>query len=298
MSLRRLVGLALGLLMVAAGAGCERATVYGTVVDERGELLPGVIVTVARTREQDLSDAMGAYAISFEPRGAHTLHYVKTGFTPAVLDLEITEPRSVQAKVVEMWRVPPNPGVFALRNYRYDPLTPVEIESFPIQDAGTLYGTQRDAEYVTDNQAPVIIMHRMPTFDVRFARLEERPLATADGKPIKDAPEAWVLAEPLATDVTAIDQPEGLLQRLTFTVPLEPGVYAVHWGALHGYTATEKRIFLFRVLGPDEVVAPEVEGETTAEDDEAAANEDEAEADDEGSAVRNRATAVDDDGGF
>lgn len=278
-------------VILLAAAGCERATVHGTVVDERGQLLPGVIVTVERTREQDLSDAMGAYSIQFRPRGTHILHYQKTGFTPAMLELSIDSPRAVQANAVEMWRVPPNPGVFILRNYRYESTTPVEIEPLSIYEAGNLYGTQRDPEYLTENSAPIIILHRMPTFDVRFARMEERPIALGDQKPPEDGPRAWVLAEPLAADLTLIDEPQGLLQRLSFDAPLEPGVYAVHWGALHGYTATEARIFFFRVPDP-EAPAEEIEGETdeTGETEEPEESpETPAPRDDE---------AVDDDGGF
>lgn len=275
MTPRRFCTLVLLGCVVGLGAGCERATVYGTVVDERGELLPGVIVTVQRTREQDLSDAMGAYNIQFRPRGSHTLHYQKTGFTPAVLEVDVDAPRSVQAKAVEMWRVPLSAGVFMLRNYQFEPTTPVEIETFPFHEGEMLYGTQRDPEYITDNHAPIVILHRMPTFDVRLARLEERPFTVAGGEPVEDGPKAWVLADPLATDIAPVDEPEGLLRRLTFEVPLPPGVYAVHWGALLGHAATEKRIFMFQIVDP-EAEAPEGT-EDTADADEDTADEEETE---------------------
>lgn len=244
---------------IALGAGCERASVHGTVIDERGDLLPGVIVTVERSREQDLTDAMGEYHIGFRPRGAHTLLFHKTGFTPAILELDVDGPRSVDAKAVEMWRVPIGAGVYVFNEFQFEATTPVEATPFPIQNAGSLYGTQRDPEYATANLAPVIILYRVPTFDARLARIEEQLIAREDGKADEDGPKAWVLAEPVAADLVPIDEPEGLLHRLSYDAPLTPGVYAVHWGALHGSTATEGRIFMFRILAPDEEIPTETE---------------------------------------
>jgi hypothetical protein len=43
---------------------------------------------------------------------------------------------------------------------------------------------------------------------------------------------------------------------------LTPGVYAVHWGALEGYTTTDSRMFLFRV---GEAEPPPAEAQPTPE---------------------------------
>lgn len=243
--------------VIAVATGCERATVEGMVIDERGDRLPGVAVTVERTRDQALTNAMGEYAVTFRPRGSHVLGFHKSGFTPAVLKLDVDSPRTVQARNVEMWRVPPNGGVFIMQDFRFEATTPVEAMPYPILDKGTTYGTQRDAEYLTTNVEPLIVVYRLPTFDVRLARLEEQPQAMPDGTAIKDGPKSCVLAESIPVDLAPMDQPEGLLRRLTYENPLAPGVYAVHWGALLGHTSTDKRIFMFRILTPEEAAAPE-----------------------------------------
>ena len=54
-----------------------------------------------------------------------------------------------------------------------------------------------------------------------------------------------------------LDEPEKLLVELKATAPLEPGVYAIHWGALEGYDSIDPRIFMFALKAP----APEDEGE-------------------------------------
>jgi len=49
-----------------------------------------------------------------------------------------------------------------------------------------------------------------------------------------------------------IDLPEGQLQRVVVDRPLQPGVYAVHWGAIEGYTTLDARAYVFRVVEPPE----------------------------------------------
>jgi hypothetical protein len=232
-------------LVALAGVGCERATVEGVVIDERGDRLPGVAITVEGTRDQALSNALGEYRVQFRPRGNHLLQFRKTGFTPGILELEVLGPRTVSARTVELWRVPPYAGVFLVERYRFEATTPVEVTPFGIVDEETAYGTQRDPEYTSTNPYPVIILHRVSPFDVWLARLEERP-TTEQSK-------AWVLAETIATNLAALDQPEGVLQQLKYQGALEPGVYAVHWGALFGSTQNEARIFTFRIATPEEL---------------------------------------------
>jgi hypothetical protein len=252
--------------LILASTGCERASVEGMIIDERGERLPGVVVSVEGTRDQALSNAMGEYTVQFRPRGPHVLDFHKSGFAPAMLELDVDGPRTVQARTVEMWRVPPNAGVFILDDFRFEGTTPVEVAPFPFENQVTAYGTQRDPEYFTENVEPIIIIYRLPTFDVRLARLEERPVAMPDGTAIENGPKAWVLAESLAVDLAPMDQPEGLLGRLVYDGPLDPGVYAVHWDALNGHTSIEARIFMFRILTPEEAAAPEVLTEDPDED--------------------------------
>jgi hypothetical protein len=51
--------------------------------------------------------------------------------------------------------------------------------------------------------------------------------------------------------VAPADEPKHLLGEVRFLDALEPGVYALHWGALNGYSATDSRLFLFAVPSPE-----------------------------------------------
>ena len=47
-----------------------------------------------------------------------------------------------------------------------------------------------------------------------------------------------------------LDEPDRLLVELAPAAMLEPGTYAVHWGAFEGLASLEPRVFLFRVPDP------------------------------------------------
>ena len=44
-----------------------------------------------------------------------------------------------------------------------------------------------------------------------------------------------------------VDEPERYLQQIRLAEPLEPGLYAVHWGALAGHKTSETRAFVFQI---------------------------------------------------
>jgi hypothetical protein len=90
------------------------------VVDPQGIALPGVSISVRGTDSQAISDVNGQYRLRARP-GYLQLDFIKTGYTPATLQLQVDEARGVHAAQVVMWPLPDNKGVFLYESYRYSP---------------------------------------------------------------------------------------------------------------------------------------------------------------------------------
>jgi hypothetical protein len=93
-------------------------------------------------------------------------------------------------------------------------------------------------------------------------RLETVKLIDAGGKPYER--DLWVAAERVPAWAEAVDPPEKLLVRFALGDALEPGAYAVSWGAFEGYTVTEAHAYAFRVIEPE----PEEDGEPASDQEE------------------------------
>ncbi len=256
-------------------AGCHQSVgLRGTVVDVRGEALPGVAVTVHGANSQSATDGLGRYGGPYNmlrsAPGLITLDYLKTGYTAGHQTLEVKQAGIVDAPTVALWPLPANQGVYLFQDYRYQELSRTEAKRFLAQPApgetgagGVLFGTKKRPECETSSTRPEILCYRLPAYDIGLYRLEERsaapPLQSSANAPppSEDAPLAftetiWAPARAIQFAPVPIDEPERLLVRLELSEPLAPGVYAVHWGALEGHTTTDTRIFLFRVAPPPE----------------------------------------------
>jgi len=86
-------------------SGCSPAVIEGQVLDVRQEPLPGAAVTVDGTHDQSLTNALGRYTIDFAP-GKVLLRFIKTGYTPGLLELTVNEARHVEATPVVLWHLP------------------------------------------------------------------------------------------------------------------------------------------------------------------------------------------------
>ena len=238
-----------GLAGLAAAAalclgGCSRAVVEGKVVDVRGEALPGVAVRIEDTDFMGLSNALGEYRIRYRP-GSFLLKLNKTGYTPGEIAFDIPEARRVEASTAELWPVPSTQGVYLFENYRYRETTRVEPREFFLAEGDLAYGTEQRPRVSTSDATPLLISYRLPRYDARLSRLRQSDAKRAAGQ--KEIITVWIDAGTIRPKQSPIDAAKGLLQSLQLPAPLEPGMYAVHWGALEGYTALERRIFLFQV---------------------------------------------------
>ncbi|MEA3364180.1 MAG: carboxypeptidase-like regulatory domain-containing protein [Candidatus Hydrogenedentes bacterium] len=253
-----------GVCCFVALAACNRSTISGKVVNIQGEALPGVAVHVEGTSHQALTDALGHYRVSYVP-GDIVLHFLKTGYTPGTLELSSDSHREIEAHAVSLWELPLDKGVYLYENFRYRETTNVVPEEFVSHDRRKVYATRRWPEVETTSTAPLVLCYKMPDWDVRFCRMELTELNTP--LPGGGLEEAQVLAQTktIPARLLAIDQIEGLLRQLEFPGTLQPGSYAVHWGALDGASAREPRIFMFTIVDY-ELTLPseeEIEGEET-----------------------------------
>ena len=247
---------------------CERCVIEGTVEDVQGQALPGVAVSVEGTEWQALTDAMGRYTVRYRP-GPVVLDFLKNGYTPGRIELDAPTARVVQAAPAVLWRLPVGKGVYLYDRDRYTPAYPIEPEHYSLGALGTVHGVKRIGEVTTPNPAPTIIAHGMPPYGMSLCRLKraEVPVAIAEDQ-TQELP-LWIPAARLALTVTPIDEPEGLLLHLGLPHPLDPGAYALHWGALDGQDAREMRAFVFSVAedeapGEEEAPAEPADGVETA----------------------------------
>lgn len=252
--------LILAAICLAALAGCDRSLISGKVVNIRGEALPGVAVQVEGTSYQALTDGLGEYRVPYDP-GHVVLQFMKTGYTPGILELTAEAPREINAQTVSLWELPRDKGVYLYENFRYRETTRIVPEEFVTRERRRVYATRRWPEIETTATAPVILCYKITDWEVRFCRLELTELFTP--LPGGDLEEAAVLARTrtIPARLSAVDEPEGLLRQIELPGPLEPGTYAVHWGALDGATDTDPRIFMFSVVDYMLTLPPEPEDE-------------------------------------
>ena len=230
------------LAVVLSMPACYRSGVSGTVRNVRGEALPGVVVQVSGEETQAITDARGHYRIA--PADA-TLDFFKTGYAPARLRLDPNTRRQTARGDVQMWPLPGSAGVYLLDDYRYDQISWVIPRQFFMSDGTVAYGTRSEPSPATHTSEPTILCYRTPRYDARLSRLVRakpmQPSATAGEF------EIWTAGGTIDADLVPVDTPQGILRRLRIDRPLEPGAYAVHWGALEGYATLENRVFMFEV---------------------------------------------------
>lgn len=263
------------LMAIGVLSACDRtALVRGTVLDVSGHGLPGVAVTLPGFEYQAVTNVLGRYSLRCAP-GALELHFIKTGYTSGRLTVEAKGPGSVDVTTVYLWPLPEGKGVYFFENYRYSSTTRCEPKRYAVKGAGTVYGTRIEPDLIwylpndengDARERPLIIAHKLPSYDIALTRLEE-----VDGMPVDDltadaiteaaaakfTEKIWIPAENCSIIVAPVDEPERILLDVHPIDPLAPGVYAVHWGALDGFASTEPRAFLFQIAPPLEIPEPE-----------------------------------------
>ncbi len=238
------------ICLAVAAFGCRLTAITGDVVDTDGRPVPGVAVTLDNSRDQAVTNALGEYQIA-NPPGSALLRFTKTGYAPAEVHLpDVAGDDSRDLEPVTMWRLPVNQGVHLDERDRFIALEPVEPERLFLQGGGSGLGAKRPPDVATQNPSPAIVAFKMPRDGARLSRLVPRQAALGDAGSQVHHIEAWVAEESEPVDLRPLDEPEQLLRQVRLPAPLEPGVYAVHWGALDGYITIDTRMFYFRVDAP------------------------------------------------
>ena len=235
--------------------GCNATVIEGKVLDIKGEALPGVTVSVQGAATQALTNALGAYKLRVAP-GHWMLFFHKSGYTPGRFEIDAEAPGIIEARPVTLWCLPPGNGVFLYEEYRYRATRAIERETFLAQDGRMLYGTVKfDPEHpdsaATNNATPILLCYNMPRSGVCLHRLERTDVVLEDarnGTSVK----IWTPVESFPVSLISIDEPEGLLQQVQLDTNLQPGVYAVNWGAFDTSAGADPRIYLFSVRTPQD----------------------------------------------
>jgi len=232
------------LAIVLSVPACYPSGVSGTVRNIQGEALPGVVVQVSGGDAQAVTDARGHYRIASATEDA-ILDFFKTGYAPAQIRLDADTRRRTAHGDVQMWQLPGSAGAYLLEDYRYNQISWVMPQQFFMSDGTVAYGTRSEPSPATHMSEPVILCYRTPRYDARLSRLvRAKPMQPSSAA----APfEIWTAGGTIDADLVPVDSPRGMLRRLRIDRPLEPGAYAVHWGALEGYMTLENRVFMFEV---------------------------------------------------
>lgn len=266
--MRRGVYLIAPLLLLAL-AGCGQYVIEGTVTNGAGQALPGVAVRNEANEAEALSDGLGEYRISGKGPEA-TLVYAKTGYAGARQTVARDTGIRVPAAPVTLWKLPPRSGVFGLLNGEYLEIGRALPRRFLLQGGGAVQGTRRAPETVLETLRPRLIFHQTPRYDAALSRLMETEVALI-GEGTEEP--VWTAAGTIKPDLLEIEGSDGQLRELRLDNDLEPGMYAVHWGALEGKSAVETQIYLFELREPPppepdpDIGAEQGEGEEALEED-------------------------------
>ncbi|MCH7960664.1 MAG: carboxypeptidase regulatory-like domain-containing protein [Candidatus Hydrogenedentes bacterium] len=245
----------LAILLCAAMTltGCDRVALQGRVTTIQGEALPGVAVYESKVDDGRLTNARGGYRLLRSP-GPVLLRFSKTGYSPAEFELNVKPGKTVSVPTIRMWQLPERAGVYILDESGYTETTWVNPKNFFMAEGGMAYATRREPAATAVGTAPQIICYKTPRYNARLSRLRraEAKLGAGDTQTF----EVWTAGGTIPVDLVPVDEPEGMLLRLRTEQALDPGVYAVHWGALDGYTTLESRAFMLTIA--PEAVAPAV----------------------------------------
>ncbi|MFP4499997.1 MAG: carboxypeptidase-like regulatory domain-containing protein [Candidatus Hydrogenedentota bacterium] len=264
------------VLVCLMGFACDRtALLSGSVRDFRGHALPGVAVTVRGQDVQTMTNGRGQYLLRCRP-GRITLDFHKTGYTPGRYAVgEVSHFRN-EAEAITLWPLPATRGVYLLQDFRYHPADPTEPKPFTTREHGDTHGITSPVEQEAITSKPVILSHKMPPYDLRLHRLEEVMAADPDMDPPDYNRPVRIPVEAIPVAIAPIDKLEKLLIGINLQAPLDPGIYAVHWGALEGYPSTDPRAYLFRVPAPPSEEAAASQDDAATSQDDAATSQDDA----------------------
>ena len=234
------------LLFIGLLAGCNRTGVYGIVTNPEGETLPGVSVRLSNNSDVSaITNVLGEYRLNAKP-GHHSIQYAKSGYTLVNTELVLEKTSSRLLPKIEMWNLPPGNNVFFYTKSLYTPTTWLKPKRYYMSDNGPSFGTTRNPEFSTDESMPFIVCYRMPRYDARLTRLQQRKAQLPQDE--SQTFDVWVPSGTISVNLEPLVPSDTSLLKVNLYEALEPGRYALHWGALDGYTTIDERMFMFEIL--------------------------------------------------
>lgn len=243
------------IIIALALSGCTPGKLTGIVRNIEGETLPGVSIHIDGADATALSNARGEYELSVKP-GQYELTFAKTGYTVSSLKVQKNEDGDTPVPDVRLWNLPPQKSVYLYHDTHYTETTRIIPQRFYMTDGTIDYGTQRAPEAQTPFGEPQLLFFRTPRYDARLARLqpETAQLHNDDSQTF----EVWTAAGSVGIELDLVEPADPTLMKMNIEAPLQPGRYAVHWGALDGYDTIDPRIYLFEVLPTADIALDEV----------------------------------------
>lgn len=220
--------------------------VYGIVTNPEGETLPGVSVRLTNNSEVSaITNVLGEYRLNTKP-GRHSIQYAKSGYTLVNTDLVLEKTSSRLLPKIKMWNLPPGNSVFFYNKTLYTPTTWLKPKRYFMADNGPSFGTTRDPDLLTDESMPFIVCYRMPRYDARLTRLQQRKAQLPQDE--TQTFDVWVPSGTISVNLDPVVPSDPSLLKVKLYEHLEPGRYALHWGALDGYTTIDDRMYMFEIL--------------------------------------------------
>lgn len=272
-----------GIALCVLLSGCmQNALLRGKVNDISGQELPGVVVRVTGSSYEGLSNANGDYSFRVAS-GNLEIDFAKTGYAPVHMSVTVPSLGILDLEPVRLWPLPVAEGVYTFINFRYQATERPRVNRYIVKDKGFAFGTPvepgvtidyADPKACPEENPPRLIAHKMPAYDAHLCRLQkvkaslaQTGLLSTNDKKNEKIPyneDIWIAAESIPLISKPLDEPERQLLELRPTQALEPGAYAIHWGALDGYDGIDHRAFLFSIVEKTSE-NPENEGETEAD---------------------------------
>jgi hypothetical protein len=229
------------LLFLLAAAffavACAKPLVVGQVVDQCEKPLEGAKVAIANSQFSATTNQDGKYRVDFLP-GRFAVTFTKEGYSSARLDLDIQTKDRFPAQTVILWKLPGEPGIFAL-----DKAACVysSVSSHPaaLGMAGTLLqaftGIRSLRHLPVHSRKPVFVFYG-PNYgdNVTLSRLHFAKTARVQNifGPAMQAINLWVANEnKVELKLDKID-PGNNFFSVQPAAELAPGNYAFHWGVL------------------------------------------------------------------
>lgn len=247
------------LLVLLCSACNHSVTIQGCVKDVQKNTLPGVAVSVLGSENEAITTGVGAYTLAVVP-GPLELVFIKSGYTTGHMTLDATGNDAINDAI--LWPLPPGKGVFLFEDFKYRDTTRAEPKRYIAKDTGPIMGTKIEPETATLTESPMIVCHKLPSYDLHLYRLDIRDAALSlpgntppneKNKKVETlySEKIWAPVDNIPVVATPIDEPEQTLFDIHPATSLEPGTYAVHWGALDGHSTTEPHIYLFKIAAPE-----------------------------------------------